>query len=418
MAFTEHQLREELSELDITSHVRKIGEFSNAIGGYSDVWKCTCGLDLTVAVKVIRLGDHDKARSLKKISQEIQNWWRLNDHPNVLSLLGVCFWGTLPSPESAWMTNGTVDVYIKNNPDIDICFALHGIAEGLRYLHEQNIVHGDVKAKNVVKSDEGNPQLADFGLSRNLIAMIDESTAVNITGSWRWMAVEFFEFDARRQLTPRQLRPSKSSDVWSFGMTVLELWSGSPPFVDIVRDVALLVALRDKQRPDFPKPPRRGTLRFRDHGWLHNLCDQCWVLEPTERPTMEEIATNLRRRVEPINQTQNQRSDDTESCNSSESSDDSDEPRTPKSIRSNLNIANPTVKDKNSTSPGSHSQSPNVSSPVEGHGDRILPSPTILEPPVTVMMADIDILGDERMFPIISTFTLDYLNQILCFASV
>ncbi len=64
MAFTEDQLRKELSDLDITSRVKKIGEFSNAFGGYSDVWKCNYGADL-VAVKVIRLGDRDKARSLK-----------------------------------------------------------------------------------------------------------------------------------------------------------------------------------------------------------------------------------------------------------------------------------------------------------------------------------------------------------------
>ncbi|TDL20489.1 kinase-like protein, partial [Rickenella mellea] len=455
MAFTEDQLRKELSELDITSRVKKIGEFSNAFGGYSDVWKCNYGPDL-VAVKVIRLNDRDKARSLKKIGQEIQNWWRLHDHPNVLSLLGVCFWGPLPSPVSAWMQNGTVDVYVNANPEIDICFALCGIAEGLRYLHEQNIVHGDVKAvltsgcqglsgpirtlqtvrsqlcppetksdflyrrrwshlgaatvrkffssilevlrgsgisRKTDVSDGGNPQLADFGLSRNLIAMIDESTAVNITGSWRWMAVEFFGFDARRQFAPRQRKPSKSSDVWSFGMTVLELWSGSPPFVDIVGEGDILMALCDKKRPPFPEPPRRATLRFRDHAWLHNLCDRCWALEPTERPTMEEIAAELRHRVEPVTQTQNRQNNTLESCNSSESSDHSGEARTPTSAQSNLSMAIPDAQGENSAQ--NESQFVNISSPVDVNNDRIPPSPTSSEHSVTSMMADIDILGDE-----------------------
>ena len=110
-----------------------------------------------------------------------------------------------------------------------------GIAEGLAYLHDNNVIHGDMKAvsqwyliltylnrfvqDNVLMSSEGQPLICDFGLSRVVPESVSLSNSTNnMRGSTRWMAAEFFIYDGKgRQFMTNH---TKESDVWGFGATV------------------------------------------------------------------------------------------------------------------------------------------------------------------------------------------------------
>ncbi|KAJ7279188.1 kinase-like domain-containing protein, partial [Mycena rebaudengoi] len=90
-------------------------------------------------------------------------------------------------------------------------------ARGLHYLHSKNIVHGDLKAANILIDNAGTAVLCDFGLARIKADMTSRTVQQDIQtvgpGSRNWMSPELL-----RGATPR-----KTSDIYAFGMTIYEV---------------------------------------------------------------------------------------------------------------------------------------------------------------------------------------------------
>ncbi|TDL20335.1 kinase-like protein [Rickenella mellea] len=279
------------SKLDKTSQLVINSNDPCGRGGSSDIYQCMLHGE-KVAVKVIRIHVRKLDQKVtRRINREVQSWAVLK-HDHVLSLRGICFWSnsSLPSFISSWMENGSLDSYLKKNPFIDIVPYFLQIASGLLYLHKLDMVHGDIRAGNVLVSNEGIAKISDFGLSRRTFGDLNVVTSDNVPGTLRWMAVEYFRGEIEGSF-PEQPRMTKESDVWAFGMTVLELWSGKVPFAKM-NDLAVLTALHQGKRPELPFPAR--TSETRHAGWLEDLCQECWALEPSERPTMSTIYSCLR----------------------------------------------------------------------------------------------------------------------------
>lgn len=95
------------------------------------------------------------------------------------------------------------------------------ILEGLDYLHQNNVVHCDLKAANILTTKTGNVKLSDFGVSLSL--RVVELDAKDVVGTPYWMAPEVIELKG----------VSTKSDIWSLGCTVVELCTGRPPYADI-----------------------------------------------------------------------------------------------------------------------------------------------------------------------------------------
>ena len=91
-----------------------------------------------------------------------------------------------------------------------------GIAEGLKYLHDEGVIHSDIKANNVLISSAGVPRICDFGISRMLASsqIFDVTTSGRLKGTTRWMAKELIEIGDPPPTHTFQ------TDVWAFGMTV------------------------------------------------------------------------------------------------------------------------------------------------------------------------------------------------------
>lgn len=103
------------------------------------------------------------------------------------------------------------------------------ILEGLAYLHENSIVHRDIKGANVLANAEGNIKLADFGASKRLKSLRTMTALKSVHGTPYWMAPEVINGKGY----------GRSSDLWSLGCTVIEMLTGRPPLAELEPMAAL-----------------------------------------------------------------------------------------------------------------------------------------------------------------------------------
>ncbi|KIJ27044.1 hypothetical protein M422DRAFT_128068, partial [Sphaerobolus stellatus SS14] len=207
--------------------------------------------------------------------------WASLSHPNILPFLGYSgvFSQTalceVPALISPWMKNGILPQYMEGNQDqIDKIFMLLQIANGVEYLHQNNVVHGDIRAGNILVSEDGTPCITDFGLSRLLKeSELGLTTSSNAAGSLRWMAPELLQGGLTKV--------SKESDVWAFGMTILEVMSGEHPFSEVKVDAAVFGQLIKGTLPSKPS-------ELTEPVW--KICHDCWMLDPACRVAMSEVA--------------------------------------------------------------------------------------------------------------------------------
>ncbi|KAI5119294.1 hypothetical protein M0805_008209 [Coniferiporia weirii] len=233
----------------------------------------------------------------KVVAKEIYIWSKLK-HPNVLQLLGfIIDENGLPAFVSGYMDKGTVLDYVKKHPELDVMRLTLGIAKGLEYLHEQDVIHSDIKSDNVLVTSSGDAVICDFGISRALNAT-QAALGGNTTmpsgpgGTARWTA---YELVAESE---KYTKHTKESDVWAFGMIVYELLSKERPYAHITIDVQVTISLIRKLLPGRPASfetwPRRRKR-------VQDVCQSCWNIEPKLRITMARVVKELKSLSSPLN---------------------------------------------------------------------------------------------------------------------
>jgi len=164
-----------------------------------------------------------------------------------------------------------------------------GIANGLRYLHDNDVVHGDIKADNVLISPSGEPLLTDFGLSRTKESYISKGFYSTETsrGSTRWLAFEYFDHE---ELEVFRLNPK--TDVWAFGMTLLELLTGELPYAHIRSDSRTITEIVMGKLPHEPII-EDGDSDADLKRYMWSVCLKCWAKDPKERPSMGDVLEEM-----------------------------------------------------------------------------------------------------------------------------
>ncbi|KDQ52287.1 hypothetical protein JAAARDRAFT_113147, partial [Jaapia argillacea MUCL 33604] len=185
---------------------------------------------------------------------------------------------------SPFMENGTILEYIIHSKlsHLEITHLLLQVAEGLEYLHDENIVHGDLRGANILVDHLGHPQLADFGLAVFAEATRGVFTTARSSGTMRWMAPELL---SPQRFGMDDYRRTCASDVFAYGHVCFEqyqLHTGSAPFHEITNDAAVLLTILDGKYPSLPA----GTVI--PDGVLA-LARQCWSWEPRSRPIVQEL---------------------------------------------------------------------------------------------------------------------------------
>ncbi|KAL2518562.1 MAP3K epsilon protein kinase 1 [Abeliophyllum distichum] len=210
-------------------------------GAYGRVYK---GLDLQngdfVAIKQVSL-ENIAQEDLNIIMQEIDLLKNLN-HKNIVKYLGSLKTKTHLHIILEYVENGSLANIIKPNkfgpfPESLVALYIAQVLEGLVYLHEQGVIHRDIKGANILTTKEGLVKLADFGVATKLTEA-DVNTH-SVVGTPYWMAPEVIEMSG----------VCAASDIWSVGCTVIELLTCVPPYYDLQPMPALFRIVQDEHPP-------------------------------------------------------------------------------------------------------------------------------------------------------------------------
>ncbi|KAG8690096.1 hypothetical protein FRC11_013846 [Ceratobasidium sp. 423] len=269
-------------------------------GGYADIWRGELYNGTKVAIKTWRASVIEQVdyKSLKRAIRLIYIWSRMV-HPNIHRLMGIIvFKGYQLGMVSQWMVNGNLHEYMRKNPQFDRYQTCMQVASALKYTHDNDMVHGDIKALNILVSSDGSAQLADFSLSIMAEASLVFSETSNYAMSIRWAAPELLSEYATK---------SKPSDVYALGMTMLvrlvhnsvtqsltdevqEIFTGSVPYPQYELDGRMFGALLNGILPTRPvdqlKNDERGNMMWQ-------LMVSCWDRDPAARPTASQVLESL-----------------------------------------------------------------------------------------------------------------------------
>ncbi|KAG8944723.1 hypothetical protein FRC03_001925 [Tulasnella sp. 419] len=287
--------------VDVTGHLTQIEKNAVAGGGFSDIYKAILkkgeGQAKTVALKVLRavmIGDNDSIRNrILRLNREILVWEKLK-HPNIVPLLGFAMKDQSPCLVAPWY-HCNIHQYICKHPNADRPRLILDVINGLQYLHSHDppIIHGDLKAANVLIDDTGAARICDFGSSRIMQECSTGLTTSTASGSIRWMAPELFSdsFDSTSQRT-------SMSDIYAFTLTALEIYSGEKkPFPLLKTDYAFIWEIGRDFRPSRSHYP---CLNLEEHTW--QIFERGWSVRAEDRPSAGEMNRLLKAKFKWHNQ--------------------------------------------------------------------------------------------------------------------
>ncbi|CUA71142.1 hypothetical protein RSOLAG22IIIB_09361 [Rhizoctonia solani] len=182
---------------------------------------------------------------------------------------------------SPWMANGCITDYVVRNPNCNRLALCVQLADVIAYLHENNAVHGDIKGANVLVSDKGTVQVTDFGVSIADHQEIEFSMTSKSRGTQRWQAPE---------VLTAQTDSTREADVYALAMTMIEIYTGERPYGSTTFAQILIPVVNNGLRP--PRPIRLLIDEVGNGVW--DLMQYCWLPDPSERPTSNQVLEWLR----------------------------------------------------------------------------------------------------------------------------
>uniref|UniRef100_A0A182P5D9 non-specific serine/threonine protein kinase n=1 Tax=Anopheles epiroticus TaxID=199890 RepID=A0A182P5D9_9DIPT len=230
------------------------------------------------------------ADNIEEIEEEYLVLRDLSKHPNIPDFAGLFLKrGTTVEDDQLWFvlelcTGGSVTDLVQglrsrgarlsNN---QIAYILRETVQALVFLHENHCMHRDIKGHNILLTETGHVKLVDFGVSSHLAAtMARRNTSV---GTPYWMAPEVIACE-------QQLDQSYDSrcDVWSVGITAIELAEGDPPLCELHPMRALFQIPRNPP-PKLSHPEQYSSM-------LSDFISECLVKDLEQRPFSKELVTH------------------------------------------------------------------------------------------------------------------------------
>ncbi|XP_012663410.1 mitogen-activated protein kinase kinase kinase 19 isoform X3 [Otolemur garnettii] len=207
-------------------------------GAYGTVY---CGLTSQgqlIAVKQVALDTSDKLateKEYRKLQEEVDLLKALK-HVNIVAYLGTCLEENIVSIFMEFVPGGSISSIINRFgplPEMVFCKYTEQILQGIAYLHENCVVHRDIKGNNVMLMPTGIIKLIDFGCAKRLawagLNGTHSDMLKSMHGTPYWMAPEVINESGY----------GRKSDIWSIGCTVFEMATGKPPLASMDRMAAM-----------------------------------------------------------------------------------------------------------------------------------------------------------------------------------
>uniref|UniRef100_A0A8C9RED0 non-specific serine/threonine protein kinase n=1 Tax=Scleropages formosus TaxID=113540 RepID=A0A8C9RED0_SCLFO len=232
------------------------------------------------AIKVMDVtGDEEE-----EIKQEINMLKKYSHHRNIATYYGAFIKKNPPGiDDQLWLVMefcgaGSVTDLIKNTKGNSLkeewtAYICREILRGLTHLHQHKVIHRDIKGQNVLLTENAEVKLVDFGVSAQLDRTVGRRNT--FIGTPYWMAPEVIACDENPDATY-----DFKSDLWSLGITAIEMAEGAPPLCDMHPMRALFLI------------PRNPAPRLKSKKWskkFQSFIEACLVKNHGQRPSTEQL---------------------------------------------------------------------------------------------------------------------------------
>ncbi|KAJ4828374.1 Mitogen-activated protein kinase kinase kinase 5 [Turnera subulata] len=215
--------------------------------------------------------DPKSAECIKQLQQEIKVLSHLK-HPNIVQYYGSEIVEDRFYIYLEYVHPGSINKYIREHcgamtESVVRSFTRH-ILSGLAYLHSTKTIHRDIKGANLLVDAAGVVKLADFGMAKHLTG---QAADLSLKGSPYWMAPELMQAVMQKDSSSDL---ALAVDIWSLGCTIIEMFTGKPPWSEYEGAAAMFKVMRDS--PSIPE-----ILSAEGQDFLR--C--CFRRNPAERPS-------------------------------------------------------------------------------------------------------------------------------------
>uniref|UniRef100_A0A672QES2 non-specific serine/threonine protein kinase n=1 Tax=Sinocyclocheilus grahami TaxID=75366 RepID=A0A672QES2_SINGR len=232
------------------------------------------------AIKVMDVtGDEEE-----EIKAEINMLKKYSHHRNIATYYGAFIKKNPPGvDDQLWLVMefcgaGSVTDLIKNTKGNSLkeewtAYICREILRGLTHLHQHKVIHRDIKGQNVLLTENAEVKLVDFGVSAQLDRTVGRRNT--FIGTPYWMAPEVIACDENPEATY-----DFKSDLWSLGITAIEMAEGAPPLCDMHPMRALFLI------------PRNPAPRLKSKKWskkFQSFIESCLVKNHNQRPSTEQL---------------------------------------------------------------------------------------------------------------------------------
>ncbi|XP_051556135.1 TRAF2 and NCK-interacting protein kinase-like isoform X5 [Myxocyprinus asiaticus] len=261
-------------------------------GTYGQVYKqYVCIIDMSTKGRHVKTGQLAAIKCMdvtgeeeEEIKAEINMLKKYSHHRNIATYYGAFIKKNPPGvDDQLWLVMefcgaGSVTDLIKNTKGNSLredwtAYISREILRGLTHLHHHKVIHRDIKGQNVLLTENAEVKLVDFGVSAQLDRTVSRRNT--FIGTPYWMAPEVIACDENPEATY-----DYKSDLWSLGITAIEMAEGAPPLCDMHPMRALFLI------------PRNPAPRLKSKKWskkFQSFIESCLVKNHNQRPSTEQL---------------------------------------------------------------------------------------------------------------------------------